>query len=46
MAALEAKLGNLQAAIAALDEYLQREVRDGPRQDAALLLQRLQRRVN
>ena len=46
MAALEAKLGNLQAAISALAEYLQREVRDGPRQEAALLLQRLQRRVN
>ena len=46
MAALEAKLGNLQAAITALDEYLQRENRDGPRQEAALLLQRLQRRVN
>ena len=29
-----------------IDEYLQRENRDGPRQEAALLLQRLQRRVN
>ena len=46
MAALEAKLGNLQAAITALDEYLKREFRDGPRQEAALLLQRLQRRIN
>ena len=46
MAALEAKLGNLQAAITALDEYLRREFRDGPRQEAALLLQRLQRRIN
>jgi regulator of sirC expression with transglutaminase-like and TPR domain len=43
MAALEAKLGNLQAAIAALDQYFKREVMAGPRQEAALLLQRLQR---
>jgi regulator of sirC expression with transglutaminase-like and TPR domain len=46
MAAQEEKLGNLQAAVTALNEYLKREVRDGPRQEAAILLQSLQRRIN
>ena len=46
MAAQEASLGNLQAAITALDEYLKREFRNGPRHEAALLLQRLKRRIN
>ena len=46
MAAQEAKLGNLQAASNALDEYLKREFRNGPRQEAALLLQHLKRQLN
>ncbi|MDH3699917.1 MAG: transglutaminase-like domain-containing protein [Alphaproteobacteria bacterium] len=43
---LHAHAGNLRAAADALENYLTRETREGPRQDAALFLQRLRERLN
>lgn len=40
-ALLEAQLGRIDTAVAALEEYISRETLDGPRHDAAILLQRL-----
>ncbi len=40
-ALLAAQLGRVDGAVAALEEYIQRETLDGPRHDAALLLQKL-----
>lgn len=40
-ALLDAQLGRIDRAVAALEEYISRETQDGPRHDAALLLQRL-----
>ena len=40
-ALLDAQLGRIDNAVAALEEYILRETLDGPRHDAALLLQRL-----
>ncbi|MEE8444081.1 MAG: transglutaminase-like domain-containing protein [Alphaproteobacteria bacterium] len=40
-ALLEAQLGRIDSAVAALEEYIARETRDGPRHDATLLLQKL-----
>ncbi len=40
-ALLDARLGRIDNAVAALEEYISRETLDGPRHDAALLLQRL-----
>jgi regulator of sirC expression with transglutaminase-like and TPR domain len=40
-ALLDAQLGRIDNAVAALEEYISRETLDGPRHDAALLLQRL-----
>ncbi|UCH74985.1 MAG: transglutaminase family protein [Rhodospirillales bacterium] len=40
-ALLDAQLGRIDTAVAALEEYISRETLDGPRHDAALLLQRL-----
>ena len=40
-ALLDARLGRIDNAVAALEEYILRETLDGPRHDAALLLQRL-----
>ncbi len=40
-ALLDTRLGRIDNAVAALEEYILRETRDGPRHDAALLLQRL-----
>jgi len=40
-ALLDAQLGRIETAVAALEEYISRETQDGPRHDAALLLQRL-----
>jgi len=38
---LDAQLGRIDNAVAALEEYISRETLEGPRHDAALLLQRL-----
>lgn len=43
---LHAQAGNLQAAISALDSYVLREPRDGPRHEAAAVLQQLRQRLN
>ena len=43
---LHAHAGNLRAAIDALENYMARETREGPRQDAAHFLQRLRERLN
>ena len=43
---LHAHAGNLRAAVDALETYLSRETREGPRQDAAVFLQRLRERLN
>ncbi len=43
---LHAHAGNLHAAVDALENYLIRETREGPRQDAAIFLQRLRERLN
>lgn len=43
---LHAQAGNLRAAATALETYLERETRDGPRHEAAMLLQRLQWRLH
>jgi regulator of sirC expression with transglutaminase-like and TPR domain len=43
---LHGHAGNLGAAIDALENYLTRETREGPRQDAAIFLQRLRERLN
>jgi regulator of sirC expression with transglutaminase-like and TPR domain len=40
-ALLDAQLGRIDNAVAALEEYISRETLDGPRHDAALLLQKL-----
>jgi regulator of sirC expression with transglutaminase-like and TPR domain len=40
-ALLAAQLGRVDSAVAALQEYIARETLDGPRHDAALLLQKL-----
>jgi regulator of sirC expression with transglutaminase-like and TPR domain len=40
-ALLAAQLGRIDGAVAALEEYILRETLDGPRHDAALLLQKL-----
>jgi regulator of sirC expression with transglutaminase-like and TPR domain len=40
-ALLDAQLGRIDNAVAALEEYISRETLEGPRHDAALLLQRL-----
>lgn len=40
-ALLEARLGRIDSAVAALEEYIARETQDGPRHDATLLLQKL-----
>ena len=40
-ALLAAKLGRVEGAVAALEQYIARETLDGPRHDAALLLQKL-----
>lgn len=40
-ALLAAQLGRIDGAVAALEEYIARETLDGPRHDAALLLQKL-----
>ncbi len=40
-ALLDAQIGKIERAVAALEEYIARETLDGPRHDAALLLQRL-----
>ena len=40
-ALLAAQLGRIDGAVAALEEYISREKLDGPRHDAALLLQKL-----
>lgn len=40
-ALLEAQLGRTEDAVAAFEEYIARETQDGPRHDAALLLQEL-----
>lgn len=40
-ALLAAQLGRIDSAVAALEEYIARETLDGPRHDAALLLQKL-----
>lgn len=40
-ALLDAQLGRIDHAVAALEEYISRETLDGPRHDAALLLQKL-----
>lgn len=40
-ALLDAQLGRVDNAVAALEEYIARETLDGPRHDAALLLQKL-----
>lgn len=42
-ALLDARIGRIDRAVAALEEYIARETLDGPRHDAALLLQKLQR---
>lgn len=38
---LEAQIGRIDRAVAALEEYIARETLEGPRHDAAILLQRL-----
>lgn len=43
---LHAHAGNLQAAIAALESFLEHESRDGPRHEIATLLQQLRQRLN
>jgi regulator of sirC expression with transglutaminase-like and TPR domain len=43
---LNAHVGNLQTAILALETYVQRETRDGPKREAAELLAELQRKIN
>lgn len=43
---LHAHTGNLHASISALETYLERETRIGPRHDAAALLQRLRSELN
>lgn len=43
---LHAHAGNLQAAIAALEAFLDNETRDGPRHEIATLLQQLRQRLN
>ena len=40
-ARLSAQLGRIDSAVAALEEYIARETLDGPRHDAAMLLQKL-----
>jgi len=40
-ALLDTQLGRIETAVEALEEYISRETLDGPRHDAALLLQRL-----
>jgi regulator of sirC expression with transglutaminase-like and TPR domain len=40
-ALLAAQMGRIDSAVAALEEYIARETLDGPRHDAALLLQKL-----
>jgi hypothetical protein len=40
-ALLAAQLGRVDSAVSALQEYIARETLDGPRHDAALLLQKL-----
>jgi len=42
-ALLSAQLGRIDSAVTALEEYIARETLDGPRHDAALLLQKLRR---
>ena len=41
---LDAQIGRIDNAVAALEEYIARETLDGPRHDAAVLLQRLRGR--
>ena len=41
LALLDAQLGRIDNAVAALEEYISRETNEGPRHDAALLLQKL-----
>ena len=43
---LHAHAGNLQAAIAALEDFLEHETRDTPRHEIATLLQQLRQRLN
>lgn len=43
---LHAHAGNLQAAISALEAFLENESRDGPRHEIATLLQQLRQRLN
>jgi len=45
-ALLDAQLGRIDNAVAALEEYISRETLDGPRHDAALLLQKLRGHSN
>lgn len=40
-ALLDTRIGHLDDAVAALEEYIQRETLDGPRHEAAILLQKL-----
>jgi regulator of sirC expression with transglutaminase-like and TPR domain len=44
--AFNAKLGNLRAAIAALETFLERAAQDGAKHQAATLLQQLRARLN
>lgn len=46
MALIQVELGNMGAAIAALEQFLERNGLDGERRHAALLLQRLRLRLN
>lgn len=45
-ALLDAQLGRIDNAVAALEEYISRETLDGPRHDAAILLQKLRGHSN